>query len=65
MMAARIGKLAASLLRIKRLWLAKADSLKARSRDSVLGAADREAAMRRLMEYRERKPRYDGAGQPS
>ena len=60
-----IDKLAQSLLRIRRWWLQNADSVVASGSDSVLGTADREAAMRRLMEHPDRKPRYDGAGQPS
>ena len=60
-----IDKLVQSLFRIKRLWLPNADSVVASGSDSVLGTADREAALRRLMEHPDRKPRYDGAGQPS
>lgn len=64
MMATCIDKLVHSLLRIKRLLPAKEDKLRASGSNSVLGAADREAALQRLLEYPERKPRYDGAGLP-
>jgi hypothetical protein len=59
-----IDKLVRLLLGTKRFLITVANP-SAGNRGSALDPADREAALRRLMEHPEPRPRYNGAGHRS